>query len=540
MKTPNDVKISIAKYGSMFRFEHNACKAQVTQDYTNDDEPVYGITIKHLMESRIAFTYRHDVGLAKSNTHLKAPQCPLGDIPHSQELMEFINGVELKNYSQEKRVGKQHGTKKPNNVYIEELCTFFNKYGYLFPAQEYGKYNKINAVSVGHLLSRIYILANLMAACREYKKNYNKIFYYTFHLIFSEPVSIYYDPDTEVYKTKSLLHPQAEAYHNIMFNDVDIHHPKRRIYSVTDLYTVFPESKDDVSGDYIDSDEEDEYYEKLRQTPVSEEEAERLIAKCKLDTSKHTPEMLESILRHMRDIENKWTPEQYKVHPEDTQYYAVPDYFCRDGKYNFLQVSEFRSRYYEDENFDPSFMTRVINYLYVQHSEADRSIKLVYDFLYHFISDICEIDDINTQFFNTITLKEDINLNRDPRFTQQYKDAICEIAAETIKRELEYAIRDVHPIFDPKTLAPGWELPDLYTTLHYSLFFGNNGQMLYRVCDNPYCNSLFPVPITNMRKKYCSETCRAAVAQRAKRMRDRFDKEERTEKERPEKEQGKK
>ena len=83
MKTPNDVKISIAKYGSMFRFEHNACKAQVTQDYTNDDEPVYGITIKHLMESRIAFTYRHDVGLAKSNTHLKAPQCPLGDIPHS-------------------------------------------------------------------------------------------------------------------------------------------------------------------------------------------------------------------------------------------------------------------------------------------------------------------------------------------------------------------------------------------------------------------------------------------------------------------------
>ena len=171
MSNPETIKISIAKYGSMFNFEHDSCKAQVTKNYTDKDEPEYGIVIKHLKDKRLTFTYRHDVGLARSNTHLKEPQCPIKDMPHSPQLMDFINRVELKNHSREKRIEKTQGTKKPYNVYVDELCQFFIKYGYLFPAENYEKYNKIKVESVGKLLDRIYILANLMAACREYKKN---------------------------------------------------------------------------------------------------------------------------------------------------------------------------------------------------------------------------------------------------------------------------------------------------------------------------------------------------------------------------------
>ena len=112
------------------------------------------------------------------------------------------------------------------------------------------------------------------------------------------------------------------------------------------------------------------------------------------------------------------------------------------------------------------------------------------------------------------------NLNKCPEFNQHYKDVLIEIASNAVKVELEPVVEKVKPQFDTKGLCPTWKVPDLFTAMYYSIFMSNGKLEIYRECGNPYCERLFPVVITNTKKKYCSDRCRAAVAQRMKRIRD--------------------
>ena len=162
--------------------------------------------------------------------------------------------------------------------------------------------------------------------------------------------------------------------------------------------------------------------------------------------------------------------------------------------------------------------------MYARYDSEERSKKLMYDFLYHFSVDISPIVKTDTSALQSIELMDDVDLNTDPRFTWHYKDVLCEIAANTLKLELEGILHDIRPKFNAETLSPDWVLPDLYTAMVYSIFMGDGSDYVYRVCANPYCNNLFNVVITNSKQKYCCDECRAKVAQRNRRARERIKK----------------
>lgn len=514
MKVDNGIIYSGA-YGGIFSFEHPKCRAVLEPEYQDDDSVMMKIRLKFLKSEKTIYTFRYETGLARSHAHTNKHLYPINELPHSDELIKFINLYE-KAADHSERIPKTRGATKSYNQYFEELKDFFEIYGYPFETPSFGKYENIPPAT-SKLLDRIYILTTLQSACREIKKNYNKIFHLTFSLIFSEPCFFGFDDDgSEIHKTP--FHPCA--YHYI-YDELDAK-PKLRIYDAQSLLKDYPDAEDVEI--YVEPDETEEDFDFEDETPVSEEKIREEFP----DFDSYSPLVKRCII----DIFLGTIKDTRGVIPEDNRFYAINDYFLGDKVHNFMRLSDYLdSRMLEDEKKGSRYVTgRMIKTLYVSRNNADRNEKLIYDFLYHFINDIAPIDYICQQSIQTIYFENAPDLNKHPNFTQRYKDVLLEIAANEIKYELEYVLQNIHPVYDADNLMPGWSIPDFHTAMYYSIFLGTRQHEIYRVCGNPYCNNLFKVVITNSKKKYCSETCRAVVAQRTKRMRERLDEEERREK----------
>ena len=491
--------IESAKYDGIFGFSHPACKAKNPINYKDDDSEVVGLTVKMLRGKNIKFAYRRQLGLVKSDSHTSEPQLPIKDLPISSDLNDFLHYVDAEpDYIKIRGIKNSGGI---NAKDVIELAKYIEKYGYFFNCSEFEKYKEVNPIPLFSLLDRLYIVTSLLSELRMPRKNYNKIFFFTFSLIFSEPVTLI-DPETSETIYQAQEHPCYKRYKSANGGLK----PLKRIYSADEImqeqpwasieFAVAPEFEEDNNDELFETDLDN----------MQEQFGD-----------KRHEEYVQRIIREMETGECSDIRQALR-----NKFYVVKDYFMEETKESFLSLAEYEGvgDYIPgDETLEDIFF-RDIKYLYVSCSDIPRQEKLVYDFLFHFIREIDGIKDINPMSLRTFTMANKKNLNKCLEFNQHYKDVLIEIASNAVKVELEPVVEKVKPQFDTKGLCPTWKVPDLFTAMYYSIFMSNGKLEIYRECGNPYCERLFPVVITNTKKKYCSDRCRAAVAQRMKRIRD--------------------
>lgn len=93
------------------------------------------------------------------------------------------------------------------------------------------------------------------------------------------------------------------------------------------------------------------------------------------------------------------------------------------------------------------------------------------------------------------------------------KVAVIEIAKFLIKEEINYNIKDIHPVYNPETMTPSWKVDSLLSAVYFSIFYLKPDLELYRPCDNPRCGRYFLVNTTSTRKRFCSKECCNRVTQ---------------------------
>ena len=136
-------------------------------------------------------------------------------------------------------------------------------------------------------------------------------------------------------------------------------------------------------------------------------------------------------------------------------------------------------------------------------------IRYYIDLLFHMIkNNILQVDSASTN-----GLKE-YDLNSDIQFNETYKKRLIDIGKMIIKKELDFQLKNIHPIYDIEAMSPNLEIPSFYSALYLSVFYTRPGYEIYRQCANPNCGCFFKVKSTNNRKRYHSSTCQNAAAQR--------------------------
>ena len=148
----------------------------------------------------------------------------------------------------------------------------------------------------------------------------------------------------------------------------------------------------------------------------------------------------------------------------------------------------------------------VIWYLYkhipLEYAEA----RKVVDFLYIFIKRVSKISYIDSD--GNIEIQKKLKNNID--FNEELKEKLIEIAKIVCKRELDWGIKNIRPIYDIEEKRPDWEIPDLYSGLYFAHFYCDAKYYIRRKCQSPACNKYFLVRRTNTKKKYC-DTCKGTV-----------------------------
>lgn len=106
-----------------------------------------------------------------------------------------------------------------------------------------------------------------------------------------------------------------------------------------------------------------------------------------------------------------------------------------------------------------------------------------------------------------------MNGDNSNNFSEIMKVAVIEIAKFLIKEEINYNIKDIHPVYDPETMTPSWKVDSLLSAVYFSIFYLKPDLELYRPCDNPRCGRYFLVNTTSTRKRFCSKECCNRVTQ---------------------------
>ena len=105
------------------------------------------------------------------------------------------------------------------------------------------------------------------------------------------------------------------------------------------------------------------------------------------------------------------------------------------------------------------------------------------------------------------------NTTSNPKFKESFADKLILLAKQIIKEEFDYELFSIHPVYNIETMAPEWEMPNLFTALYFALFYTRPDYEIYRKCANPNCNRLFKVKTTNSRQLYHNTACQNAAAQ---------------------------
>lgn len=203
-------------------------------------------------------------------------------------------------------------------------------------------------------------------------------------------------------------------------------------------------------------------------------------------------------------------------------YYYFPDTFTRSEKH--LCYVDYHE-YTDVDNafgYEPS-QTRIdiskLVYFYKNAFPADMLTRNIIDFLFHLNEEVVKIEAIFSN--GIIRLKDDISIDSLDKFTDNYKEFLRKITKQVIKEEFDFALYSIHPTYNIETMSPGWEIPDLFTALFFSLFYMRPEYEIYRQCANPNCTRLFRVKTTNSRQMYHSPACQNAAAQMRHRLKNK-------------------
>lgn len=139
-------------------------------------------------------------------------------------------------------------------------------------------------------------------------------------------------------------------------------------------------------------------------------------------------------------------------------------------------------------------------------------------FIYNLITKIpyTEIKNINELI--GIEFKHDLK-HIVKYFDKELKEMLIEVTRNIVKSELEYNIANIKPNYDTGSMSGAWYIPDLLSSIYFSIFFLNPNFEIIKKCSNPICPSYFSVLHSNKRRKYCSSRCANTVNQRNSRLR---------------------
>lgn len=240
---------------------------------------------------------------------------------------------------------------------------------------------------------------------------------------------------------------------------------------------------------------------------------------------------IHTIHRYIEASENKNDSTLLSTVPYDTNegYFQIPDSIR--PPYTQIKYEDYNGYnnvpdwgYTHEDVPDPSILdNQTLIYMFKNFIDIPPEHRRVIEYFYHFQSEIGIIKTVNQD--GTLQFKHDIEANYKKYFDDAMKRATIDIAKFTLKEELDYALYGITASYNADTMSPSWYIPDLISSLFFSIFYMRPEMELYRQCANPSCGQYFKISATNCRKIYCESDCANAVAQRKHRKRRQEQKE---------------
>ena len=150
-----------------------------------------------------------------------------------------------------------------------------------------------------------------------------------------------------------------------------------------------------------------------------------------------------------------------------------------------------------------------IVYMYRNALAENEEIRLAIDFLFHFMHEVCVVEDVNSE--GQYLPYSSINENG---FTDAMQDAALRLAKIVINEEVNSNLSGIKPYYDVGRMEPSWKAESLLSSIYFSIFYLRPGIEIYKKCANPNCGLSFLVKTTSTKRKYCSPECSNAMAQR--------------------------
>jgi hypothetical protein len=155
--------------------------------------------------------------------------------------------------------------------------------------------------------------------------------------------------------------------------------------------------------------------------------------------------------------------------------------------------------------------------LYLNAPDLPREVRTAIDLLFHYQRSIGAIESIDATGTIHHVRENDARKKYLKEFNNAMGEATITFAKATIRDELDFNLLGIVPRYNTDNMAPAWQVEDLRTGLYMSIFYMQPETELYRECSNPNCNNSYLVKTTSSKRRYCSDSCRNATAQRSHR-----------------------
>ena len=481
-------RVSEPPKGSLFTFKQYGCKCNVEKHYEDNGSESYWLQITANNDNEIELFHDFKNGLYKSD----AVDIKLKDIVHElpqsgelKKLIKYLSDIDLYSAKTTQKIIMHN-----EETYANEIKTFFERFGFLFPLTERATLVSVQELSL--FLDRLYVVSQLISEIKGahpvYGYNYDKIFNYVFILSLSNDRML---RDSK-HENKVIYTIPAHTLSNLLRSVPEKHNrPHKKIY--LHQYT------------------KSMHYELLKNAF----EEHDLLKKERGLTNKTTFEFFEN---RFSDADDRRIAERLKTFEESindsTVCYIVRDYVANKyvGK---AHDSESDNDEVIKAFIDASqFSIQILESHYENMNQNNREDKLFVDFLLNFCNEVAMIFDICGEEFSPLFSMNYESLNHNMNFGDNYKEALLELARLTIKNEMDEILKSVLPKFDAKEMAPGWYVPDLFTAINYSLFLNAGNEKIEKSCANPTCYQTFSVEIGNSKHQYCSDSCSNCMRQR--------------------------
>ena len=505
-----EYKKTAVSLGGLFEFETPACECFTEQSLRVDLTYEYPIKIKEKTKTKTIhhkYCFTTGEGLVDVNTIRSKKETEesiksfiktresnvITNIPATTTLKNRIkyffnqNELRLNRVSAKDRPeieGKQGellNNEFSENQHTQQLAEYIRDFGYLLTPPKNPR--KINIENLSAFYDRLYALIILITELNkgQYEIDYNTLFYCTTFLANAKQVSLTsYSKDGDV-----------------------------EILSSSHNFSKVWEKAKDIKVCY----ELDGY------DPIPEEEkaiADKRVICVDIENPYKCPYSKYS--RSLGFVEKY--PDGTIPIIEDYFVYTYDYILKKHARLSFSKTYDYETgSVYWPSAEDANFRIKICN-LYASNIEDDDTRELI-EFLMHIYAQCPSMkEDKNGAFI----FEPEIDLNSHYAFEEKEMELLPKIAKKIIKKEMDYYLSNIHPVYNAETMTASWEIPNLLTAMYFSLFYYNPAHTIYKICERTDCGNLIAVTSSDTKKKYCSKTCNGIVTQR------RFRKKEKNEK----------